>query len=306
MGGMAALEWPLCTPTGYIKNIVPVATSADHSAWGISWALTQKQCIYADANFRDGCYDIQNQPEAGLSAARMVAMLTYRSCISFDRRFGRKPPSPKVANKAERESQTDAGNVSGNLVNGFAQDLRHDVFRSPNRARVEACSGFPKPAHRSQSPTFSAQGYLNYQGEKFIRRFDANCYINLTNKMDTHDVTRDRTKSGNGPDDEALIEVFKTAPSGALVVSVDTDNLFQPDQQIRLARVLPDATLAMLQSLDGHDGFLLEFESLNKLIIRQLKDRCPSMYQGPPLLDDNTTNLTAVKDSVFGEVESGW
>lgn len=54
MGGMSTLEWPLCTPMGYVNAIIPIATSADHSAWGISWAEAQKQCIYADSNYQDG------------------------------------------------------------------------------------------------------------------------------------------------------------------------------------------------------------------------------------------------------------
>ncbi len=39
---------------------------------------------------------------------------------------------------------------------------------------------------------FSAQSYLRYQGEKFVKRFDANCYVHLTRKMDQHDVARGR------------------------------------------------------------------------------------------------------------------
>jgi homoserine O-acetyltransferase len=40
MGGMHTLEWPLCTPPGYVKNIIPIATSAYQGAWGISWGET--------------------------------------------------------------------------------------------------------------------------------------------------------------------------------------------------------------------------------------------------------------------------
>lgn len=57
MGGMTTLEWPLCTAPGYVKSIIPIATAADHSAWGISWAETQRQCIYSDPKFDDGYYD---------------------------------------------------------------------------------------------------------------------------------------------------------------------------------------------------------------------------------------------------------
>ena len=82
MGGMTVLEWPLCTTPGYVKRIVPLATSARHSAWCISWGEAQRQSIYSDAEFRDGEYG-DRQPESGLAAARMTALLTYRSWDSF-------------------------------------------------------------------------------------------------------------------------------------------------------------------------------------------------------------------------------
>lgn len=47
--------------------------------------------------------------------------------------------------------------------------------------------------NKSKKPTvFSAQNYLRYQGDKFIHRFDANCYIAITRKMDVHDVSAGR------------------------------------------------------------------------------------------------------------------
>ncbi|KAK4691514.1 homoserine O-acetyltransferase/O-succinyltransferase, partial [Lecanoromycetidae sp. Uapishka_2] len=306
MGGMATLEWPLCTPSGYVKNIIPIATSADHCAWGISWAETQKQCIYADANFHDGNYDLHKQPAAGLAAARMIAMLTYRSCVSFDRKFGRKPPPPKKGSHKPQNS-LDFAPVGGGNGKGVKQDPRCDAFRSAKRARLEATNGAKTPVHRTRSPIFSAQGYLNYQGEKFIKRFDANCYICLTNKMDTHDVTRGRLEHDNVPNDEDFRKVLQAVPPKSLVVGVDTDNLFQPEQQAKLASYMPDATLASLNSPDGHDGFLLAFEELNTLITERLRERCPWVYEGEPLLNKGELAVaSAVKDSVFGEVESQW
>ncbi|KAJ7769979.1 Alpha/Beta hydrolase protein [Mycena metata] len=43
MSGMAILEWPLCTPDGYIRHVIPIATSARHSAWCISWGEAQRE-----------------------------------------------------------------------------------------------------------------------------------------------------------------------------------------------------------------------------------------------------------------------
>jgi homoserine O-acetyltransferase len=88
MGGMQVLEWSFFGKE-YIKNIVPIATSGRHSAWCISWGETQRQSIYSDPKYLNGTYEMSDPPVSGLSAARMAAMLTYRSRNSFESRFGR-------------------------------------------------------------------------------------------------------------------------------------------------------------------------------------------------------------------------
>jgi homoserine O-acetyltransferase/O-succinyltransferase len=50
MGGMLVLEWSLFGPE-YVQNIVPIATSARHSAWCISWGEAQRQSIYSDPKY---------------------------------------------------------------------------------------------------------------------------------------------------------------------------------------------------------------------------------------------------------------
>ncbi|OQD68782.1 hypothetical protein PENDEC_c031G05807 [Penicillium decumbens] len=236
MGGMTTVEWPLCAPPGFVKAIVPISTSVTQSAWGISWSEVQRRCIRSDPCFRDGYYELDQQPQSGLATARMVAMLTYRSGESFEKRFGRKPSSQS----------------------------------------------------KCLMPPAVAPDYLDYQGAKFLRRFDANCYLHLTHKMDTHDVRRGRVPedrdphlNGEGsPPDNTTAAVLSRVPSHSLVIGIDSDVLFLPTQQHDLAASLPDATLAMLNSPDGHDAFLLEFEQLNHLIIDRLKWLFPAMYEG--------------------------
>lgn len=299
MGGMTTLEWPLCTERGYVRSIVPIATAADHSAWGISWAETQRQCIYSDPKFDDGYYEPrpEGQPSAGLAAARMVAMLTYRSCVSFDHRFGRKPQ------QQQRQKQV--------------QEPPLDLPRTDVPAVTPPTPTSPTARDRKswgarRDPSFSAQGYLHYQGQKFVQRFDANCYLHITSKMDAHDVTLDRTHSlddsalsTDGSDDNSLREVLARVPSGALVVSVETDALFLPEQQERLAACLPDAELAVLRSSDGHDGFLLEFEQLGALIVGKLRKDFPEFYEsGDALFDDEQHTAQGGGASLTGEVEA--
>lgn len=54
MGGMHVLEFAYFGPE-YVKSIIPIATSASYSAWGIGWGEMQRQCIYSDTRFRAFC-----------------------------------------------------------------------------------------------------------------------------------------------------------------------------------------------------------------------------------------------------------
>jgi homoserine O-acetyltransferase len=308
MGGMLALEFSLCTPPGYVESIVPIATSAYHGAWGISWGETQRQCIYSDSTYQNGWYKPipSGQPRKGLGAARMVAMLTYRSHFSFEAKFNRKPAGqrkrvspPKEELSEESGLRTPPLSDDGNSVDQCCGCESHRKL-----SEAESRTEYSIPAK------FAAQTYLQYQAEKFLSRFDANCYVHLTNKMDSHNVvTRERLPSPISwtdkiPDEHELKHVFRVVPPRALVISVETDVLFRPEQQRQLAESLPDARFVNLDSMDGHDGFLLEFEALNDLITDHLKGEHPGLYKADlgPLEDQQKGNQR--HDSVFGEAES--
>lgn len=106
------------------------------------------------------------------------------------------------------------------------------------------------------SDLFQVESYLNYQGEKLTRRFDANSYVALTRAMDRHDITR-----GRGTAEELLSRV----DIPVLVVGIDTDLLYPVGEQKELARLLPQGTFAQIESIHGHDAFLIEFDQLKEL-----------------------------------------
>ena len=87
MGGMQVLEWGF--HADFVGALVPIGVGGRHSAWCIAWSEAQRQAIYADPNWNEGRYDRDAPPEGGLSAARMMAMVSYRSRQSFESRFGR-------------------------------------------------------------------------------------------------------------------------------------------------------------------------------------------------------------------------
>jgi homoserine O-acetyltransferase len=79
LGGQQALEWAASQPEA-IGHLVVIATSARHSAWGIAFNEAQRMAIEADATYHE------NRPgggDAGLAAARAVALLSYRGYEAY-------------------------------------------------------------------------------------------------------------------------------------------------------------------------------------------------------------------------------
>ncbi len=100
---------------------------------------------------------------------------------------------------------------------------------------------------------FAVESYLDFHGNKFTRRFDANSYLRLVEAMNSHDVTR-----GRGSLDETLGAVT----ARALVLGIDTDRLFPVEQQQAIAAALPTtihgSEALVVSSPFGHDAFLIE------------------------------------------------
>ncbi|ETN24040.1 homoserine O-acetyltransferase [Phytophthora nicotianae CJ01A1] len=103
---------------------------------------------------------------------------------------------------------------------------------------------------------YVVQSYLEYQGEKFLSRFDVNSYLTLLHMMDTHDVGR-----GRGGVEQALGSLAQ--PS--LVIGIDSDVLYPLSEQQEIADLLPNSQFAALSSPHGHDGFLLGQEEISEL-----------------------------------------
>ena len=88
LGGMQALEWAATYPDR-VEAFAAIAVGARHSPWCVAWSEAQRQALAADPRWRGGRYPADDPPVAGLAAARAVAMVSYRSPASFERRFGR-------------------------------------------------------------------------------------------------------------------------------------------------------------------------------------------------------------------------
>lgn len=87
MGGMQALEF--CIMDKRVGSAILIGMGKAHSPWAIGISEAQRQAIYADPNWKNGFYAPESPPKNGLSIARMIAMISYRTASSFDNRFGR-------------------------------------------------------------------------------------------------------------------------------------------------------------------------------------------------------------------------
>ncbi|GAA1518225.1 homoserine O-acetyltransferase [Agromyces terreus] len=207
MGAMHVLEWAVMAPDAVERIAVlaaPPATTADQ----IALNSVQIEAVRSDPAFRDGdFYDAPDGdgPTRGLSLARRMAMLNYRTSAELNARF-------------ERGWQSEIDPLGG-------------------------------------GGRFAVESYLDFHGNKFTRRFDANSYLVLTEAMNSHDLAR-----GRGTVAGALARV--TAKS--LVLGIDSDRYFPLAGQVELAAALPNSVHGtdpvVVRSEYGHDAFLIEHE----------------------------------------------
>ncbi|MCA0215908.1 MAG: homoserine O-acetyltransferase [Actinobacteria bacterium] len=114
---------------------------------------------------------------------------------------------------------------------------------------------------------YAVESYLDYHGNKFTRRFDANSYLTLVEAMSSHDIGR-----GRGGTAQALARVT----ARALVLGIDSDRLFPVPDQVQIAAHLGTAIDGtrphVISSPFGHDGFLIEDAIVGAQLRRLLED----------------------------------
>jgi homoserine O-acetyltransferase len=113
---------------------------------------------------------------------------------------------------------------------------------------------------------FQVESYLKYQGESFVKRFDANSYLYITKAVDLFDLSVN----------DSLIEGLKNVEAKVEVLSVDSDWLYPTEQSMEILTALNandvEVSFSELKSNYGHDAFLLEKGQLNYLFSNFLSE----------------------------------
>ncbi len=114
---------------------------------------------------------------------------------------------------------------------------------------------------------YQVESYLDHHGQKLVRRFDANSFLVLSKAMDLHDIGR-----GRG----AIPAALGRLSMPVLTASITSDTLYPPYQQAEIYDGVEAAgghcEYHVIESPQGHDGFLLESAFLGPLISRTISE----------------------------------
>ncbi|MEV7397850.1 homoserine O-acetyltransferase [Aeromicrobium sp. NPDC092404] len=134
-------------------------------------------------------------------------------------------------------------------------DLARRIAHISYRSEYELAERFGRTVQ--DDGRFAVESYLQHHGAKLVGRFDANSYVVLSAAMNSHDVGR-----GRGGITAALGHIT----ARTVVAGIDSDRLYPLHQQQQLADGIPgSASLDVVKSPYGHDGFLVESDQVGEL-----------------------------------------
>jgi homoserine O-acetyltransferase len=141
---------------------------------------------------------------------------------------------------------------------GFARRIGHLTYRCGDELD-DRFANTPNPGeYPLQGGRYAIESYLEYHADKLIARFDPGTYVVLIESANSHDIGRGR---GGVP------AALASCPVPTIVAGVNSDRLFPLSMQREIADALPNCDgLRVVDSRDGHDGFLTESTQVGALI----------------------------------------
>lgn len=215
MGGMGALAYLLRHPGA--RAHINISGAAHALPFSIAIRSLQREAIRLDPNWNGGDYDDDSYPESGMRMARKLGVITYRSALEWDGRFGR------VRLDSDRRDDEDPFGLE-----------------------------------------FEVESYLEGHARRFVRNFDPNSYLFMSRSMDWFDLAEYCGTPRGDQGGDVLSALARIRVDKALAIGVATDILFPLQQQEQIAEGLraggADAAFLPLESPQGHDAFLVDFD----------------------------------------------
>ena len=162
-------------------------------------------------------------------------------------------------NESQRLAIKADSTYFGNTINGGEKGLK--AARSIallSYRNYHTYNSTQKNNANIKSMNHPAASYQRYQGEKLVKRFNAYSYVRLSEAMDSHNLARARSYS--------IEAVLNEIEIPTLVIAVTSDILFPPAEQMFIAKCIKSSVYKEVDSLYGHDGFLIETKQLTNHI----------------------------------------
>ena len=251
----------------------PASFSPDGSEWGSRFPyLTIRDQVTAQVALADA---LGIERFAGIVGGSMGGMHALEWAVQHPDRVERlavlaAPATSSADQIALNSVQIEAIRIDPLFRGGDYYDESEGPYRGLALARRMALLNYRSPSELNdrferswqgaldplgRGGRFAVESYLDFHGNKFTRRFDANSYITLVEAMNSHDIAR-----GRG----SLADALGAVTARTLVLGIDSDRLFPVEQQRELAAHLPTTMhrdeAIVISSPFGHDAFLIEDE----------------------------------------------
>jgi homoserine O-acetyltransferase/O-succinyltransferase len=140
----------------------------------------------------------------------------------------------------------------------LARGIGQVSYRSEPEFGQRFNRGHQNDEHPFEGGKYTVESYLEYNGEKLARRFDANTYIVLSRVMNHHDVGRGRS---------GVAAALGRITGHVTLAGISSDRLYPLRLQDELADLIPhNSGVHVIDSISGHDAFLTEHEAVGKII----------------------------------------
>lgn len=263
----------------------PASTAPDGSEWGARFPfLSIRDQVDAQARLADW---LGVERWAAVIGGSMGGMHALEWAVGYPERVERcavlAAPAVSTADQIALNSvqleaiRMDPGFAEGEYYDALDGDGPHRGLALARRmallnyrAPEELNERFERRWQSKISPLgstgrFAVESYLDFHGNRFSRRFDANSYIILVNAMSSHDIARGR---------DSVAQALGRVSARTLVLGIDSDRLFPVEDQQLIARHLPNgidgSEAVVISSEFGHDAFLIEHELVGPHLRRLL------------------------------------
>ncbi|MCC8671793.1 homoserine O-acetyltransferase [Xanthomonas vesicatoria] len=246
MGGMTALALLLRHP-GIARSHINISGSAQALPFSIAIRSLQREAIRLDPHWNGGHYDDVHYPESGMRMARKLGVITYRSALEWDGRFGRV--------RLDSEQAAD---------DPFGLEFQVESYLEGHARRFVRF--------------FDPNCYLYLS--RSMDWFDLADYVDTSSMVAAHAAGTqiDSTPAADlSTEAEVLAGLANIRIERALAIGANTDILFPVQQQEQIAEGLraggADARFIGLDSPQGHDAFLVDFARFGPAV-RNFLDAC--------------------------------